>query len=79
MRQRRVKPKTRKPRFFWQGVLILAPMLVLATLGAIALLQDKRMAEHEAQLRAQDVAEEVAANWFSSGPPIHLRKGTLCT
>ena len=46
--------------FFWQGVLILAPMLVLAKLGALALSQDRRMAEHEAQLRAQDIAEEAA-------------------
>ena len=59
MRQHRVKRTSRKPNFFWQGVLILAPMLVLAKLGALALSQDKRMAQHEAELRAQDVAEEV--------------------
>jgi signal transduction histidine kinase len=60
MGERRVKPKNRKPTFFWQGVLILAPMLVLAKLGALALWQDKRMAQHEATLRAQDAAEEAA-------------------
>src|SRR6185503_11493690 len=60
MGERRVKPKNRKPTFFWQGVLILAPMLVLAKLGALALWQDKRMAQHEAMLRAQDAAEEAA-------------------
>jgi signal transduction histidine kinase len=60
MGERRVKPKNRKPTFFWQGVLILAPMLVLAKLGALALWQDKRMAQHEAILRAQDAAEESA-------------------
>src|SRR5687767_15314280 len=60
MGERRVKPKNRKPTFFWQGVLILAPMLVLAKLGALALWQDKRMAQHEAKLRAQDAAEEAA-------------------
>jgi signal transduction histidine kinase/TolA-binding protein len=59
MRRHRVKRTSRKPNFFWQGVLILAPMLVLAKLGALALSQDKRMAQHEAELRAQDVAEEV--------------------
>ena len=64
MRQHRVKRTNRKPNFFWQGVLILAPMLVLAKLGAVALSQDKRMARHEAELRAQDVAEEaVKAVW----------------
>src|SRR5437868_3500426 len=60
MSERRVKRTNRKPSFFWQGVLILAPMLVLAKLGALALSQDKRMAEHEAELRAQDVAEDIA-------------------
>src|SRR5436190_2021988 len=60
MGERRVKPKNRKPTFFWQGVLILAPMLVLAKLGALALWQDKRMAQHEATLRAMDAAEEAA-------------------
>ena len=60
MRQRRVKRTNRKPSFFWQGVLILAPMLVLAKLGALALAQDRRMAGHEAELRAQDIAEEAA-------------------
>ena len=60
MGERRVKPKSRKPTFLWQGVLILAPMLVLAKLGALALWQDKRMAQHEAKLRAQDAAEEAA-------------------
>lgn len=60
MRERRVKPNYRKPGFFWQGVLILAPMIVLAKLGALAIWQDKRMAEHDAELRAQDLAEQVA-------------------
>jgi signal transduction histidine kinase len=58
MSERRVKQKTRKPRFLWQGVLILAPVLVLAKLGALAVSQDRRMAQHEAELRAQDIAEE---------------------
>jgi hypothetical protein len=55
MQERPVK-KNRKPSFFWQGVLILAPMLVLAKVGALAIWQDKRMAEHEARLRAEDLA-----------------------
>lgn len=60
MRQHRVKRTSRKPNFFWQGVLILAPVLVLAKLGALALSQDRRMAEHEAQTRAQELAEQAA-------------------
>jgi signal transduction histidine kinase len=35
-------------------------MLVLAKLGGLALSQDRRMAQHEAELRAQDVAEQAA-------------------
>jgi len=71
MGERPVK-RNRKPRFFWQGVLILAPMLVLAKIGALAIWQDKRMAEHDAQLRAQDLAEQVAekiADTWMSLPP----------
>jgi signal transduction histidine kinase len=71
MDERPVK-QNRKPRFFWQGVLILAPMLVLAKVGALAIWQDKRMAEHEAKLRAQDLAEQVAgkiADTWMSLPP----------
>src|SRR5215213_3728698 len=60
MGKRRVKRSNRKPTFFWQGVLILAPLVVLAKIGAVALLQDQRMARHEAELRAQDIAEEAA-------------------
>jgi signal transduction histidine kinase len=60
MATRPVKRTDRKPSFFWQGVLILAPMLVLAKVGALAIWQDKRMAEHEAELRAQDLAEQAA-------------------
>ena len=58
MHQHRVPRTNHKPSFFWQGVLILAPVLVLAKLGAVALTQDKRMAQHEAELRAQDIADE---------------------
>jgi signal transduction histidine kinase len=60
MSERPVKRKNRKPSFFWQGVLILAPMLVLAKVGALAIWQDKRMAQHEAQLRGEDLAEQAA-------------------
>ena len=59
MDERRVK-RIRKPTFFWQGVLILAPMLILAKLGALAIWQDKRLAHQQAEVRAQEVAEEAA-------------------
>jgi signal transduction histidine kinase len=77
MRERPVKQKNRKPRFLWQGVLILAPMLVLAKLGALAIWQDKRMAEHEANLRAQDLAEQVADRLSVMWPSLEPGGGTV--
>ncbi len=60
MRQHRVKRTSRKPNFFWQGVLILAPVLVLALLGVLTLLQDKQSARREAEARAAELADEAA-------------------
>src|SRR5215210_5016280 len=62
MAERPVKQKNRKPSFFWQGVLILAPVLVLAKLGALAISQDKRMARQAAELQAQEMADDAATN-----------------
>src|SRR3954468_7969661 len=61
----------RKPSFFWQGVLILAPVLVLAKIGVFAIWQDKRLARHEAELRAQDVAEEAVNRIWTALQTIH--------
>ncbi len=55
-----VKRTNRKPSFFWQGVLILAPMLVLALLGGFTLQQDKKSARREAEARAAELADEAA-------------------
>jgi signal transduction histidine kinase len=60
MRRHRVKRPSRKPNFFWQGVLILAPMLVLAGLGVFTLQQDKQSARREAEARAAELADEAA-------------------
>jgi hypothetical protein len=59
MDERRVKRsrQSRPPNFLWQGLLILLPVLVLAKVGALAIWQDKRLARHEAELRAQELAE----------------------
>lgn len=46
-------PQTqRKPRFFWQGALILLPVLILATVSAVSLWQDEQSAEQDARNRA---------------------------
>ena len=50
----------RKPAFFWQGVLIVMPVAVLATLGFVSLRQDRLLAQREAAERAQGLAEELA-------------------
>src|SRR4051794_14451384 len=60
MGEGRVKPTSRKPSFFWQGVLILAPVLVLATIGAYALSKEHRLALREAEGRAQDLTDDAA-------------------
>src|SRR5436305_6418855 len=55
-----VNRASRKPSFLWQGVLILAPVLVLAGIGAYALWKDERLAIREAEGRAQELADQAA-------------------
>src|SRR6266446_48046 len=50
----------RQPTFFWQGLLIVLPVVVLAAMGFYSLRQDKILAHHEATERAQTVADELA-------------------
>lgn len=53
--------------FFWQGLLILLPVLVLATIGLISIQQDKSLVQREAAERAQTLAQDlVEALW----PPL---------
>ncbi len=47
------------PTFFWQGLLILLPVGLLAALGFFFVRQDKLIAEHEAVRRAQGIAEDL--------------------
>jgi signal transduction histidine kinase len=49
-----------KPKFFWQALLILLPVGVLAVMGAWSLRQDRVLAEHDAAERAQTIAGELA-------------------
>ncbi len=49
--------RSRKPAFFWQGVLIVLPVAVLGVVGGIVLRQDQVLARHEAVERAQGIAD----------------------
>jgi len=52
-------PSTQRiPTFFWQGMLILLPVAVLAAIGWASLRQDKILAEHDARERAQTIADD---------------------
>ena len=49
----------RKRTIFWQAILILLPVAVLAAFGWVSLRQDKALAEHDAAARAQAIADEL--------------------
>src|SRR3954465_14332620 len=50
----------RAPSFFWHGLLILAPVVVLTAIGATALWKERRLALREAEARGQEIAEAAA-------------------
>ncbi|HMJ89845.1 MAG TPA: hypothetical protein VK530_08510, partial [Candidatus Acidoferrum sp.] len=60
-----MKRTHRKPSFFWQGVLILVPAIVLTALGAGVLIQDKRSVEREAKSRAEEIGDQAAQLLFN--------------
>jgi len=50
----------REPVFFWQGLLILLPVGVMAAIGLTAILRDKAAVEHQARQRAEEILEQLA-------------------
>ena len=74
-------PRTqRHPTFFWQGLLILLPVAVLAVVGVISLQQDKIIARHEARERAQAIADSLVlkiGNEFKADDPGQFRPGSF--
>jgi signal transduction histidine kinase len=48
-----------KPTFFWQGLLIVLPVVALAVAGFWSLRQDKSMAQAEARQRANELADSL--------------------
>ena len=51
----------RKPRFFWQGLLILLPVALMAAIGLTAILRDRAAVEHDAQQRAGEILRQLAS------------------
>ena len=52
--------RNRSPRFFWQALWIVLPMIVLAGAGFYSLRLDQALAEREAKERARSIANEIA-------------------
>jgi signal transduction histidine kinase len=50
----------------WQAALIILPILLLASLGAYYLRQDRILVRHEAEQRARTLAEDITANLWAA-------------
>jgi signal transduction histidine kinase len=59
------KRSQQKPKFFWQAILILLPVTILAGVAFFSLRQDKRLAQSEAAERAQSIADELLERVWS--------------
>ena len=54
----KINPK-RKPAFFWQGVLILLPVALMAAFGFWAILRQRNVVEQDARERAQEIVHSL--------------------
>lgn len=54
--------RLRKPSFFWQGVFILLPVIILACIGTIFLQRDKNLVMEEARDQARSLAQQIASH-----------------
>lgn len=54
----------KKPGFFWQGLLIVLPAILLAGFGLLSLRQDRILAEHEATETARKLAKDLVQNYL---------------
>ncbi len=53
----------RKPAFFWQGLLILLPVAIMAVVAGTAIIQDRASVEREAQQRAAEILRQINQNF----------------
>ncbi len=51
--------KVSKPNFFWQAVLILLPVLLMAGFGTWAILRERKAVEQDARQRAQEILQSL--------------------
>ncbi len=61
--------KTKKPTFFWQGMLIMLPVVVLASVSLALVHRDEQAAEQEARDRAAQSAQALARAVLNSALP----------
>ena len=66
MAQMKPRVSNQPATFFWHGILILLPVLVLVTVGLFSLRQDKLLAQREAEDRAQSMADELVSKVWSA-------------
>jgi signal transduction histidine kinase len=53
-----VEGQQREPRFLWRGLLIVLPVVVLASIGILSLRQDQRLVDSDVRARARQFADE---------------------
>jgi signal transduction histidine kinase len=58
----------REPTFFWQGALIVLPVVLLSAVGLVSLRKDRALARLAAVERAHGLAEELASRIWSRLP-----------
>ena len=51
-----------RPTFFWQGTLILLPLLALTSIGILAIFRERRLVEDEARARAREVLDQLSGS-----------------
>ena len=65
------------PRFLWQGLLIVLPVVVLAGAGLFSIRQDRAMAQREAVDKARAHADQIAdILWRELTDPARLSEFT---
>jgi signal transduction histidine kinase len=71
---RKTPDRARKPTFYWQGLLIVFPAILLAGVGFFSLRQDRILAHHEATEQAKKVAGDLAQVLLPKS--LHTESGT---